>query len=306
MSGTLRGFLPCVALLALMPGLVQAQKPKAAAPQPRAAAVDGLEVVGLQIIKPRPPAPVKDDEESPGGMSMMMGNMMGSEGTTLTFALSRDDKTIIAFDAKASKLTSATDDKATDLTKASANQANRAQMRFGMSGDSPLSVTLQPGGHSASINAHLPQTPAKGATRILLKGQLAFVCGSGEKTVEQKNLSLKDGKITVGPIPITFGESEGGFAPPNLGGDDKPSTMVTLNHTKPLGLIKKLTFLDASGKVIPHHGAGQMSTGFGGQMSYSTILRLDGKVDRVSVKLAYFDKTETLTIPVNVEASVGF
>ena len=325
MSMTNRSALPAMALIAIAiatgPAATQAQQTKAMRPRAKGsaapaaaktsaqtkAASDGVELVGLQILKPKRPEPQPDGGGS-GAMTMMMGGgMMGREGTTLHLSLTHSPRALIGFDGKASKLASATDDKATDLAKEEA-RPNIPQFRFGIGNDGPIVANIQPDGHHATLEVQLPRVPVKGATKILLKGQLVFQTGSGEKVVEQKDVSLKDGKITVGPVPMTFGAQQGGGFTPNFGagGDNKPTTQVALNHTRPLGVIKKLVFLGPDGKEIAHNQTGSMTSGMGGQLAYTTLYSLEGKVDRATVRLTYYDKVEPLTLPLDVEAGVGF
>ncbi len=301
------------ALMMIFPHGSPAQTPSAAkskavsaSASAKAGSATGPEVVGLQIIKPEPPARAEDGDASSG--MMMMSTMGAREGTTVHLSLSRPDKLLIGFDEKASKIAAATDDRSTDLARArSAPSGNTGRFHFGgAGGGGPFSATIQPDGHRATVEVHLPQTPARGATKVRLKGQLAFQCGAGEKTVEQKNLSIKDGKITVGPVPMTFGQEDDGFTPPNFGGEAKPSTSLSLHHARPLNSIKTLAFLGPDGKTLPSHRTGQMSSGFGDQQRFTTIYQVEGKVDRVSVKITYFDKVETLTMPLDIEVGVGF
>jgi hypothetical protein len=69
--------------------------------------------------------------------------------------------------------------------------------------------------------------------------------------------------------------------------------------------IKEIAFLDADGNVIEHSVGMRSSSGSMGRKTYGVTYNLKKKVDVVDVKVTYYNKLETLTIPVELEIGVG-
>ena len=214
----------------------------------------------------------------------------GQPGTSLTLFVRRADKVFIGMDKKKTKLASFTDDKGTDLLKKT--------KKWGMSGISSF-PKFSKDGHVCVVDVQGPTPPAKGAKTIRLKATLAMKCAEGEKTAVQKDLALKKGsKLTAGPVPWTIEK----VGKPNWG-DAKMSVVVTgkVSHDK----IKQLVFLDADGKEVEHSVGSRSRSGFMGRMTYGVTYNFKKNVDVVTVKVIYFEKTETITIPVDLEIGVG-
>jgi len=156
-----------------------------------------------------------------------------------------------------------------------------------------------PDGHVCVVDVQGSTPPAKGAKILRLTASLVMKCAEGEKTVVQKDLKLEKGaKLTAGSVPWTIQK----VGKPGWG-DAKLAVSVTgkVSHDA----IKKLVFLDAAGKEIKHSIGSRSSGGFMGRMTYGVTYNLKKKVDVVTVKVIYFEKTETITIPVDLEIGVG-
>ena len=296
-------------LVAAIPAVAQATK-KAAAGPARAAAASGpkAELVALLVGKPSP------GDKNPGmmgGRAMRMGRM-DREGTLLTFVLQLPDKQAVGFDEKASKLTAFKDDKGTDLAKAGPKAAaspfgNPGFGGMGPGAEPPLTCQVDNEGHRVTLDVFGPRTPAAGAGKITVKADLVLKIGAVEKTAEQKELLLTAGsKLTAGPVPMTV-EDNKAFNFGGLGGPGGPQTTLTLASRQPTSAIKALAFLDADGKPIGSQVLAQMDgAAFGNPGSFQTTYSLDKKVERVGVKVTYYEKIESLTVPVAIEAGVGF
>jgi hypothetical protein len=163
--------------------------------------------------------------------------------------------------------------------------------------------------------------PAIGASKIQLKGGVDVTYGADEKTAEAKNIAI-DSKLEmpIGPFAVKL---------------NKLSTTKEIRVTfgwKQAKAIKSVAFLTASGEAIrattPATGGfgnpggfrvgvggfGGAAGGFGGsppappfsneykQMHFD----LTEPGDRCTVRVTYFDKLETVTVPVDVQVGVGF
>jgi hypothetical protein len=253
-------------------------KPAAKAKEGAKGGAVTVELVGLEITKPAP-------EKNEGGVRMISGN----EGVRLKLRLIDPSNSIVSIDQKASKIASFKDDKGTDLMR-----------EKGGFGPDPFSAHKFGEEALSEVEIQQPGVPAKGATKLQLKGELVVIRASGETTVEQKNLALKkDGKITVGPVPLTIDSVEdSGF------GEMKLS--VTLTTNKSMDAIKKIEFADAGGKAIEQQNMGSGSFGFGGQTTYQRTVGLAKKLDKATVRITHYGKQEAVKVPLELEFGVGF
>lgn len=211
-------------------------------------------------------------------------------GIVLTLVLGRADKLFIGMDGKNSQLVSFTDNKGTDLLKRSG--------KFSISGLDAF-PKFSKDGHVCVFDVRGSMIPAKGATSVRVKAIVVLKYGEGEKTAVQKDLKLKKGsKLTVGPVPWTIekvGEPDYGNAA--LG--------ITVTGSVSHATIKKLVFLDADGKEVEHSIGARFSSGARNHMTYNVTYNFKKKVDVVTVKVIYFEKTEIVTIPIDLEVGVG-
>ena len=60
------------------------------------------------------------------------------------------------------------------------------------------------------------------------------------------------------------------------------------------------------GKEIKHQQNGHFSSGFADTVTTETTYGLAKKVKKLTVKVTYFEKIETLSVPINQEVGVGF
>jgi len=210
------------------------------------------------------------------------------EGTTLTLVVRRADKCFVGMDDRKTKLAALTDDKGTSLLRPS-------KWVSGISSFPRFSED----GHVCVVDVIGTALPAKGAKTIRVKASLAMKCAEGEKTAVQKGLVLKKGsKLTGGPVPWTIeevGKSDWG--------DAKLAVTVTggVSHE----MIKEFAFLDADGKKVKHSIGMRSSSGARNHMTYKVTYNLERKVDVVDVKVTYYEKLETIAIPVDLEVGVG-
>jgi hypothetical protein len=237
-----------------------------------------VRVFGLSIYKPKP-------EDRTRGFYF-------GPSTTVQAVISVPDKAILTLDQKASKLTSFTDDKKTNLYKTVA---------FGFSQPwvSPYYSPLSKDRKSIAVNFQGNQAPATGANKILIKGSVAVICGKDEKTAEKKDLEFKKGtKAKFGPLELEITTPYPGA--PNL----------TFVFTSDKPIIKDVKFTDPDGKAV------NASTGFGGIAppggKIRTVYYLNTpfgkkpeKLEKVTIKLTYYDKTETVKVPIDLSTGIG-
>ena len=237
-----------------------------------------VKVVGLQVMAPRPDKPQLSVVEGHRG------------GTWLYVQVARATTHFIDLDAKASTVASFTDDKGTTLL------APKARSLW----DKPISGQVATGGGACTLQFYSSKTPAPGASKLSVKATAVLRCGAGRKTVEQKALALKAGSaITVGPVPMTVKD----VRPSSWG---KSKLVVELGGESDDKAIQGFTFLGSDGKEIPHAQLGHNRFRMGTKVRWSRTIGLEQKIDVVAVKIAYFERLESLTVPVEVTASLGF
>jgi hypothetical protein len=242
----------------------------------------GVELVGLSVAKPKP--------GDKFGRSMASGLQAG---TRLHLQIRRPDVSIVDLDTEASKLETFTDEKGTDLSKAD---------RAGWKSRSWLSwPEVSKDGHTASFGVTSKRVPAAGAKELHLKAAIVLRCGSAVKNAEVKDLALKKGsKLAAGSLTMTVKSVQDG------GGWDEDTKMtLELTSRRPFTPVKKLTFLAPDGKEIKHHLQGRGSASFGGSTTYTRSYALARKVEAATVRIEYYSKVQTLTVPVDVAAGLG-
>ena len=228
-------------------------------------------VVSLSIRKPLP--------AKPGEFAFM------SAGTTLDVVVFQPDKFIVGIDPKASKLDHFTDDKKTDLHKGKGlftqtNWINEFMTRTSADGDN---VTIQING----VNA-----PAKGAEKILFKGSLVLQCGASEKATDKKELTLKNNEeIALGKFKVKV----------NFTGPFGSNLAVLADEAT----VKSAEFFDAQGKAIKPTSSNRSAFPTGlGKNQHTLGYALNGKHEKLSVKITYFEKVESVTVPLDLKVGL--
>lgn len=217
-----------------------------------------------------------------GGAKNLQGDR--ESGTRVVARLEVPGRTIVALDTKNSTLDNFTDDKKTDLLPAPAAGAlpNRLALPIAVHTDG---LDSKPG----DVAFHGPVCPAKGATKVHLKGTVVVLLGKEEKEVEKKDVVLKDG------AELGFGNLK---APTNSLG---LSTTLTYVGEKP---IKSVTLIDADGKEISCRTL-RNSTNLLAKTPYRASILANGKVEKCTVRIKYFDAVEELKVPVDLEVGPG-
>jgi hypothetical protein len=235
------------------------------------------QVVGVQVAAKMP------------GEDMSFRPFNQEPGTSLAVVVRSADKTIVAFDSDASKLSLLQDDKGTDL-KGAAEQSMFSTFGF---------PQMDKDGKSVLFELRGGGLPAAGATRIKAEGLVVLKVGTALETVRQENVALKkDSKITVGPVPFTIKEVQ-------AGGGDGAGMEVTLTATQSIEAINEIRFQDAAGAEIKTEDSGTMSMNMMGAISVEKQIRFDKKVDSATVVIKCWKGLETRQVPLKLEAGLS-
>jgi hypothetical protein len=140
------------------------------------------------------------------------------------------------------------------------------------------------------------EAPARGATRLRLKGSLVLRCGLGEKTAEGKEVELKAGLgVKVGDFTVLVGLNPGFGS--NLAPGDLP-----LDILAPAPVIKCVTATGPGGTAVEVEGE---PVPFGDGKSWRYAFALKKPPKRAKIAIQYFSKEEKVTVPVDLTVGVG-
>lgn len=229
-----------------------------------------IQVTSLNIFK-APPA-------KPGTF------MLRSNGIFMEIMIALPGRFITGLDAKAGKLDSFSDDKNNALFKkggglfgGGASWLNEFGMRF------------DPDGESVAVQIQGTNAPGKDAEKILLKGSLSVRCGSDAKTTDAKELVVKaKAEAEVGPFKARVGQ----FGNIEIWSSEEN--------------IKKVEFLDDKGKPIMAGPPGRTrSPSKQEKLAHGYSYFLIGKHEKLSIKIHYFTKVETVKVPVDLRVGLG-
>lgn len=256
------------------------------AQQPKAGGKTKTEVVGVSVAK-------ADPNDKFGRSQARSLN----PGTGVFVRITAPERSFLSLHKESCKLDSFTDDKGTVLAKPGAAR------RWGSSwlGSFP---NFSEDGHACIIRIQSKKTPATGAGALKLKASIAILCGSDQKTVEQKDVALKaDTKITVSPVPMKVKSVN-----PDPSGGEKVKMSVELGgktSKAELAKIKSVAFFGADGKEIGCTNMGSGTMGMGESVNYERTYGLHKKIEKVTIKITYFQKVEKVLVPIDVSVGVG-
>jgi hypothetical protein len=212
-------------------------------------------------------------------------------GTNVSLYVSMPGKTIIQLDRDASMLTKFTDDKGTVLAKPGSGKSFGSWL-----GTFPH---IADDAHSCAPSVRSKKLPAAGASALTIDATLAFICGDAPKTA-QCDVSLTEGTaVKLGMVAaniIKVGKSTRG----------KMKFNVTFTSSQSFDSIRKLVFLDSAGKEIKsRYAGGGKHSAFGSTSTYSKRYELEKKVDKVTIKIDYWRKIESVTVPLKLNVGLG-
>jgi hypothetical protein len=211
-------------------------------------------------------------------------DQLGSTRLRVLFKL--PNQSMLGLDPNACKLTSCKDDKGTDLTK--------DESPFTPKWVDHYSVRISKDGKAAEVGLFFPGYPASGATKISLKGSLAITVGKDEKTEEKKGVTLTDNGVMVGTFKVVRPQ----FIKPF--GNQTP---VEVNS--PANNIKGVQFFDGNGNELKTFLAVRGTGGFGDKMYFRVEYDVTNLPENFTVRVTYYAKTETITVPLEVETGIG-
>jgi hypothetical protein len=229
-------------------------------------------------------------KKPPAGIDPNIGDY--NHSTIMLVMLSLPDKQILTIDSKASSLESMTDDKGTDLTKP-AIKTDFAPKWI----DEYALTRVSKDKKQCSIRPYFPAVPAEGAVKMTLKAKFVVLCGAEEKNAEGKNVELKDGKSTkVGAVIVSYNKN-------NSSGNNTAVSIICEDAPR----IKSVTFLDKDGQALKTNDYSYTSRNTaGGRNDWITHYTIESKVDQATVRIIYYDKLESVTVPVELQFGVGF
>jgi hypothetical protein len=224
-------------------------------------------ILAVNVTKMAPPGLAPDLSTAPG--------------VKVTARLHLAGRFIAGIDAAKSKVDAFTDDRKTNLL-----QDKKNPLSFSI-----LNALADDGGHMvASFRAS--GVPAPGAQKLRITGAVALDVARSEKTVEKKDVSLKQGvdlKVGILELKMTV---------------FKNSESIHYSGERPL---KSLVLLDAQGQEIAIKGMSRpplLTPGDGGGR-YRVVFRTAAKVDRCTVRAVYYEDVEQVLVPFDLSVGVG-
>ncbi len=228
-----------------------------------------VEAAGLRIVQP----PYNDEQQ--------MRAFNQHPGTHLAVLVKVPRGGLIDVDDGASELAAFTDDRGTDLLA--------GDRRFGRTGVGRR-ARISSDGRAALVTISGPNQPAPEATGIRAEGVLELQRAEGTETATAHRVALErdttftlDGRrFTVARVQRLFGER-----------------MVRFRTNMPIDKIATLRFLDAEGNDIT--GSGRMR----GSAMIGRSIAADADVDELTVRIELYRGMETVSVPVELEMSIG-
>ena len=232
-----------------------------------------IRAIGLTLRKPLP--------AKPGAFAYT------PNGVTMDLVVTQPGKFLVALDTKESKLDSFTDDKKNNLYK-------KAGL-FGGSSEwiSGYLTQFSPDGEQCTLQITAANPPGKGAEKILVKASLVLKCGSEEKTTDKKEIALKTNEeVSVGDFKMKVNSAA------------QFGAGLAVQSAEPN--VKSIEFFDADGKALKLAPGGRSTNNFapGGKPLSFVSYFLNQKMDKVSFKITYFNKIESVTVPVDLRVGL--
>jgi hypothetical protein len=196
---------------------------------------------------------------------------------------------LVDFQHKASTLTSFTDDKGHSLIV----KPGSFMEGFGhfpkISKDGKIALFTIEGG----------EAPSKGASHILVKGEIVFASGSTKKTVTSEKITFKnDAVIKLGSITFTVAK----FGKPKWG---SAALALSLETNRFVPEVAAYRFKTADGKVFEHKPNGQSTSSSGSSVSVSKFFKFDKKIEEGFLEIDIYTDLKTHKMPLNMKISLS-
>ena len=232
-----------------------------------------LEIAAVSIAKAKPEAQFGE------GLSRFR-----SPGIEVDIFVALPGETILAISGKDSKV-SLTSDDGGELP---------LEDRF----NGPFNLNLDEEKASGVIQLKSETLPGKKAGRLSIKGEFVVTVGRDSKTDDVDLKVEKGSKLKLGPINGEVGEIGEGFG-------DEFKQSIEISSKQSFDAVAKVEFLDAKGKAIRSEEAGGSSFGFNEEMTYSRSWQLASDAKLLKVRITYFQKTESIKLPANLDFGIG-
>jgi hypothetical protein len=288
---------PCLVWCSCLQAQTSKAKKKAAS---RTTTVQPIQVdlLSLQVSKlPR-------DQFGKGikpGTNETIAFWLANSGTAVDLRL-KLDRPIARFDEQASRLIRFADDRGGDLTQ----PPRGMQVNTFFDDNKPFSVKLGPKPEEAEVIVRGFGTPARGATKLQIHVDLVFLAGAGEQTAERKGLQPTPGtRATIGPLHLRFRDPQqagplgGVFRAP--GESAQNAMQIAFDYQRLEKPIKSVVCLNPEGKQVGTLEGSSFSGEQGGTVWFGIP-----KMTRIHLRVVYFEKSGTITVPVRLETGVGF
>jgi hypothetical protein len=206
-----------------------------------------------------------------------------ADSVHLSFAVSHPEKYLLDIDPNKSTVSQFTDDKGTSLS---------GTTLFSKSIFSRTNTSKDHRAFLISVSSN-GIAPARGATKVTVKGTLVLICGKDEKTTEAVPVTLKaKTEVKKGDFTIMV-TREKSFG-------DLGATLKVTSKRAITGIVAK----DADGNVIePFFPLSPYYHPFYKRWSCEAVLKKQVKEAKISV--TWFSKEEKVEVPVDVSMGVG-
>lgn len=229
-----------------------------------------FQVTRLEIRKYPPPKP---------GTFVFVNN-----GINMDVLVTPSVKNLTGIDFKASKLESFTDDKKNNLYK-------KAGGFFAGTSDwlNEYGAQYAPEGNAVTIQMKTSVPPGKGAEKLLIKASLVLRSGKDEKATDKKEIALKaNEEATVGAFKVKVGQFGNQF------------NVISAEEN-----LKSIEVLDDKGKEIKIGPPARLRMMKGEKTEFIYSFYIFQKTPKFSIKINYFDKVETVKVPVDLQVGLG-
>lgn len=225
---------------------------------------------------------------------------LANSGTAVDLRI-KLDRSIARFDEAASRLVRFADDKDHDLRRPPEGMA----INTFFPENKPILLKPGPGPDEAEVILRGYGTPTPGATKLSIHADLVFVGGSGERTIESEVLEPTPGtEATVGPLRLRFEDPEtaGPFGQPLRGLPGPPGRIpVAFSYQRLKRPIKSVTCLDSEGDPVATLDGLSFDDQHGGMRAFFLPRK-----SRIALRVVYYEKSGTITVPIRLEMGVGF
>jgi len=181
-----------------------------------------------------------------------------------------------------SAVTSAKDDKGNDLVVKSPERKTSIRWSTAVDRSAVLATVA------------LGAAPGKGASKVLIKGELFLIYGTEEKSEEAEKFTFESGaKAKAGKFELAVQQEKGFRGGPEV-------TVTSPNFRR--NVVKALAVQDGDGKDVEAVSVPVLDFGFGG---WKADFALKKPLKQGKLKLTYFSKSEAVTAPFDLSVGLG-